>query len=58
VRQFINDHFSSLLGVALIGLGVTLCIKDGSLHSGELGEQLLACGLLAVNVARPPAGSQ
>jgi hypothetical protein len=50
VRDFLEVHFGSLLGVALVAAGVALCILDGSPHSGELGEKLIACGLLAISL--------
>jgi glucose dehydrogenase len=55
MRAFLDDHFAQLLGLALIVAGSALCILDGSPHSEQLGEQLLACGLLAVNLNRAPA---
>ena len=56
MRQFIDSHYSSLVGLALIIAGSVLCVRDGSPHSEELGEKLLACGLLALNLNRSSAG--
>jgi len=58
MRAFLDGHFSQLLGLGLIVAGVVLCIRDGSPHSEQIGEQLLACGLLAVQLNRPSAGEK
>lgn len=46
----LETHYSSLIGLALLAIGALLCIVHSCPHGEQLGQQLLACGLLALNL--------